>query len=125
MTTDNKLEIAFGRRTYPDTVRAIWGARLIYPNDLVHDRQDLASHDDEARAALIAWLNGPSEGDGAISKMQARLADTDLRWELGIGDHRSDTEAVIYEDKIGKIIGSPQSSHGNLYVCGWLKEHVG
>ncbi len=125
MTTDNKLEIAFGRRTYPDDVRAIWGARLIYPNDLLHDRQDLAAHDDEAKAALIAWLNGPGDGDGAISKMQGRLADTDLRWEIGVGDTRSNDEAVIYEDDEGKIIGSPQSSSGYLYVCGWLKEHIG
>ena len=90
----------------------------------MYDRQDLDAHDDEAKAKLIAWLNGPSEGDGAISKMQGRLADTDLRWEIGLGDPRSENEVVIYEDEIGKIIGSPQSSHGNLYVCGWLKEHV-
>jgi hypothetical protein len=123
---DTKLSIAFGRRTFPEDVQAVWGARLIFPNDLVWDRQDLDSHDDDAKQSLIAWLNGPNTGDGAIKKMRAILADTNKRYEISpdLGSGRGDDEAVIYEDDEGKIIGSPQSSGGYLYVCGWLKAHT-
>jgi hypothetical protein len=123
MTEDTKLSLAFGRRTFPDNVRAVWGARLIFPNDLVHDRQDLAVRDDDAKQALIAWLNGPNSGDGAIAQMRDCLGAAGWRAANGVyGD--SDNEVVIWEDDKGKIVGSAQSSHGYMYVCGWLKEHV-
>jgi len=124
MTTDNKLEIAFGRRTFPDDVRAVWGARLIFPADLVHDRQDLAAHDDEAKQALITWLNGADDTgrNGAIAKMLEVLRDANRRYAVGIRPRMQfEEEAVIYEDDEGKIVGSDQASHGHLYVAGWLK----
>ena len=121
MTENTKLSISYGRRTFPDDVQAVWGARLIFPADLVWDRQDLDSHNDEAKSALIAWLNGNPEGTGAIAKMREVLNDTNKRYELGVGTSRDDAEAVLYEDETGKIIGSPQSSHGYMYVAGWLK----
>src|SRR3954470_6215723 len=120
MTDDTKLKIAFGRNTYPDDARAVWGARLIWPNDLVWDRQDLAAHDDKAKDALIAWLNGPGGGDGAIGKMRAILGDTDKRYNIGLMSPADDNEVVIYGDDEGMIVGSAQSSHGYLYVAGWL-----
>jgi hypothetical protein len=128
MTNDTKLEITFGRRSFPDNVRAVWGARLIFPADLVHDRQDLAAHDDEAKAELIRWLNGADDTgrNGAIAKMLDVLRDTNRRYEVGIYPRmKFEQEAVIYEDDEGKIVGSDQASGGHLYVCGWLKEHVG
>jgi hypothetical protein len=122
MTDSTKLSISFGRRTYPEDVRAIWGARLIWPNDLVYDRQDLAAHGDDDKQALIAWLNGPGNGDGAIAKMRVALKEP---YKLGLFPMmRFEDEAVIYEDDEGKIIGSAQQSGGYLYVCGWLKAHT-
>jgi len=121
MTDDTKLQLHFGRDTYPDDVRAVWGARLIWPNDLVHDRQDLAARDDDAKMALIAWLND----EGILRKVLDHLGSSNCRFEMGLFGPKDNTEVVIYEDAKGKIIGSPQSSHGYLYVCGWLKEHVG
>ena len=113
----NKLSIGYGRRTFPDDVKAVWGARLIWPNDLVWDRQDLDAHSDEDKQALISWLNGNPEGNGAIKAMKLALTTPSA---LGLSS-TSDTEAVIFEDETGKIIGSAQSSYGYLYVAGWLK----
>jgi hypothetical protein len=117
MTENTRLKLAFGRQTFPDDVQAVWGARLIWPADLLHDRQDLVAHNDEAKQALIAWLNGPNQGDGAL---KAALNALKTPYTLGL-DSTSDTEAVIYEDETGKIVGSAQSSYGYCYVAGWLK----
>jgi hypothetical protein len=116
MTENTRLKIDFGRATYPDDARAVWGARLIWPNDLLHDRQDIASSDDEARFDLIAWLNGPNRGDGAISKMRDKLmVPSELGWTQSGTD-----EVTLYEDGTGKIVGSPQGSFGYVYVAAWL-----
>jgi hypothetical protein len=119
MTTTDRLEIAYGRKTYPDTVDAVWGARLIEPDDLVYNRQDLAARDDESKQALIAWLNGTPEGTGAIAKMREKLGNYGQQ-ALGLYGN-TDTEAVIYEDDTGIIVGSCQRSYGYVYVAGWLK----
>lgn len=124
---DTKLDaLHFGYRKYPDDLLAVWGARLIFPNDLVWDRQDLQATDDDAKQALIAWLNGPNSGDGAIAKMREILRSVNQRYKISpdLGDGRGDDEHVIYEDDEGKIVGSPQSSGGYLYVAGWLKAHT-
>jgi hypothetical protein len=122
MTENTKLEIGFGRRTYPDDVPAVWGARLIFPNDLVYNRQDLAAHDDDAKQALIAWLNGPNEGDGAIARMRDCLGDAGWRAFNGVwSDMEFEKEVTVWEDETGKIVGSAQGSHGYFYVAGWLK----
>lgn len=119
MSTTAPLEIAFGRRTFPDDVPAVWGARLIWPNDLVYNRQDLAATNDEARGALVAWLDGDPVGSGAIAGMRILLRDPGA---LGLTSNMPfDEEAVIFEDERGKIVGSAQGSYGYLYVAGWLK----
>lgn len=109
--------LAFGRHTHPEGLRAVWGARLIWPNDLVHDRQDLVASDDAAKDELIAWLNeiGIKEMRIALSTHSGRDARNIY---MGMDD-----EAVIYEDSKGKIIGSTQGRSGYLYVSGWLKAH--
>lgn len=116
----NKLELAFGRRTHPDNVVAVWGARLIWPNDLVWNRQDLVADNDDVKSELITWLNGPNSGDGALSKALLALREP---YSLGL-DPNGEEEAVIYEDESGKIVGSAQRSAGYLYVAGWLHRHV-
>lgn len=116
MTENTKLTLSYGRRHYPDDVQAVWGARLIWPNDLVPDRQDIAAHNAEAKAELVAWLNGPNRGDGAISKMRDKLmVPSELGWTQSSTD-----EVTLYEDGTGKIVGSPQGSFGYVYVAAWL-----
>jgi hypothetical protein len=120
MSTTDKLTIAYGRQTFPDDVQAVWGARLIWPNDLLHDRQDLSAHNDDAKHALIEWLNGEDPGTGAISRMRHALESP---YSLGLTPEMEfHDEAVIYEDERGKIVGSAQGSYGYLYVAGWLKD---
>jgi hypothetical protein len=117
----DKLKLAFGRQTFPDNVQAVWGARLIWPDDLVWDRQDIGFHDNDAKTELIAWLNGVPAGKGALQKMRDNLRDPSSVGFTGQGDTN---EAVIYEDEHGKIIGSPQGSYGYIYVCAWMFKHV-
>jgi hypothetical protein len=111
--------LMFGRKTHPEGLPAVWGARLIWPNDFVNDRQDLVSTDDDAKAALIHWLNtvGIAEMRLALSTITGRMA-RDIHEDMPF-----DTEAVVFEDERGKIIGSSQGRSGYFYVAGWLKEH--
>jgi hypothetical protein len=103
------MQLAFGlSHAVPEEVTTAWGARLIEPNDLLHDRQDLQSDNDEAKAKLIAWLNG-----GGIAG--ARTALRDLRLP------QSRDVATVYEDDQGVIVASTNASHGYVYVAGWLK----
>jgi hypothetical protein len=106
----SNLKLGFGLREMPEGVTTAWGARWIFPNDMVHDRQDLKG---ENRDALIEWLNG-----GAIKAALIEARELVGRWEM-FPD--SDKTLVLFEDETGKIVGNPQSSHGYLYVAGWLK----
>jgi len=121
MTEDTKLTIAFGRRSFPDDVQAVWGARLIYPADLLHDRQDLAARSDEAKQELVAWLNGPGYGNGALKQALDALREDPYQFFSGQND---ETCALIYSDEQGEIIGSPQGSYGYVYVAAWLHKHT-
>lgn len=113
------LTLSYGRNAQlPDGVAAVWGARLIWPNDLVPDRQDLRTTDDAAKQALIAWLNGTPAGTGAICEMRdrlARLSHDDPSWT----SDRTE-EMTIVADEIGTIVASPQGSFGYVYVAGYL-----
>jgi hypothetical protein len=105
------MQLAFGySRGVPEDVTTAWGARLIAPNDLVHDRQDLVAETDEAKRELIAWLNG-----GAIKAALTNLREQryDLIYREG--------EFTVYEDNRGVIVGNTQQSGGYVYVSGWLK----
>lgn len=115
--TTDRLTLMFGRNSFPDDVKAVWGARLIWPNDLLFDRQDLQSRSSDDKEKLIDWLNGPNNGDGAIKYMKEVLT---VPASVGLS-YSGDQEAVIYEDEKGIIVGSAQSSHGYVYVCGYLK----
>jgi len=109
--------VQFGyNRGIPEDVKTVWGARLIAPCDLVHDRQDLVAENDEAKSALIAWLNGSPSGSGAIAKMRDWLRANS--WQIR-GDR--DQEHVLYEDDDGIIVVNTNASYGYVYVAGWLK----
>lgn len=109
--------LSYGYRRHPKGLRAVWGARLIAPNDLLHDRQDLLAQDDEGKAELVAWLNGEVRGQGALRRALDWLGENSL--EL----RQVDEEFVVYEDATGRIVGNTQASYGYVYVAGWLLAH--
>jgi hypothetical protein len=112
-----QLTLAWGcRKALPNGVRAAWGARLIAPADLVHDRQSFGG-DEELHVALRDWLNG---GAGQISALaQALDAARGMRW-----DGRDEAVYVLHADDRGVVLGSPQGSHGYVYVAAWLFSDV-
>ena len=97
----------------PDGVPAAWGARLIFPDDLLPDRQGFVNSDSAEGKALHGWLNG-----GALRQALEQA------WRLSengrlFGDECRDV--VLYEDEVGRIAGNPNKSFGYLYVAAWLK----
>ena len=108
------MQLAFGlSRAIPDDVTTAWGARLIAPSDLLHDRQDLKAATDEAKQSLMVWLNGETRGQGALRQALNYL---DAHYMPQSGD-----VTTLYEDDRGVIVGSTNQSHGYVYVAGWLK----
>lgn len=105
------MSLAYGLRTAPED-RPAWGARLIWPSDLVHDRQDLSGPRPDAEV-LTAWLN-----DGPLREALREAKRLALAYELRPADNR---EVVLYEDDRGIVKANPQGSHGYLYVAAWLK----
>lgn len=106
------MNLAFGMRDIPDDITTAWGARWIWPADLVHNRQDMTG-DETSRRQLEQWLNGHALT--AARDCARRLARD---WEL---TPRDDREVVLYEDEDGIIKANPQASHGYLYVAAWMK----
>lgn len=106
----DKQTLKFGYNAgLPDGVTSAWGARLIYPNDLLWDRQDAFGND---KVALQEWLNsGP-----------LKSALEDVRSKVGRDENR---QVVLYEDERGRIVANPNGSYGYLYVCAYLFEHTG
>lgn len=118
METSTKLTLPFGcTRGLPETVRVAWGARMIFPDDLLASRQGCAGGDDGGpeRTALLDWLSKTAGGE---ARLKAR--------ELAAGYELSPASqevVTLYEDEVGKVVGSPQGSHGYLYIAAWLHEH--
>lgn len=106
-------ELAFGLRQIPDDVVTCWGARLIWPADLVWDRQDMIG-DEADRGRLSEWLN---RGALTVALGEAqRLAD-------GLQLKSSDDRMVtLLDNDYGTIVANPQGSHGYLYVAAWMKD---
>ena len=100
-------------RNIPDDVTTAWGARWIWPNDFVHNRQDFTNTNTDERERLTAWLNRGAirvaRDNAAALARQGRLSPTE------------DREVVLYEDDAGVLKANPQASHGYLYVAAWLK----
>lgn len=96
-------------------VGAVWGARLIFPDDLVYNRQDTAywGGDKDAHAAEIKqlheWLNGGVLAQALDAARTCGLRGNETR------------EATLYEDERGVVLANPQSSYGYLYVVAWFK----
>lgn len=110
------MRLAFGLSgAVPDDVATAWGARLIAPDDLLHDRQDLVAEDDGAKASLVDWLNG-----GAIRKA---LDESRERYNRSMHGDRNE-QHVLYGDNRGIIVGNTNASGGYVYLAGWLHPGV-
>jgi hypothetical protein len=113
MTETTERHLSFGYTAgLPETCTAAWGARLIWPADLLWDRQGSFGVDNKVKA-LQEWLNG-GPLKAALAEAQ-RLSRTDLR-------SSDDREVVLYDDEVGTIIGNPNGSHGYFYIAGWRHE---
>lgn len=114
-----KITLPYGcNKGLPEGVRVAWGARFIWPDDMLYDRQgcDGGEPGGVERRDLLAWLDA---GAGAGARVAARVWAESGRLTLD-----SDETVTLYKDEYGKVVGSPQSSHGYLYVAAWLFEHV-
>lgn len=116
---ETKINVPYGcNRALPDGVRFAWGARMIDPADLLPDRQGCAGGEDGCaeRGAVLNWL---SSGAGDAAREKARELFTSYKL-----NGASQDVVTLYEDDRGVVKGSPQGSHGYLYVAAWLHEHV-
>lgn len=112
------LSFGLGREVPAGT--PAWGARWIFPDDQLADRQSTAGNPDGV-TALLAWLNGGAnrKARAAARKMVEKPAKGQYRWRSNDSDTR-----VLFEDATGIVVGNPNKSYGYLYVAAWLKAAV-
>lgn len=110
--SSSKRQLTFGLgQEVPDEATAAWGARWIYPDQMLPDRQSFEGMKTPDGENLKNWLNG-----GALEKAMkfARKSGGKL--------HPTSHETVVlYEDNTGVIKGNPNASGGYLYVCAYLQ----
>jgi len=107
------MTLRFGLRgAAPPDASAVWGARWIYPDDAVWDRQDCVGAKRE-REALLAWL---SERAGARPALRARRLHETGRLRSTGGE-----QVTLFEDERGIVAANPRRSAGYLYLAAWLK----
>ena len=98
-------------RALPEGTTTAWGARLIWPGDLLWDRQGTISENEETRKALHDWLNS-----GPLRSALERMWTGD---RAGLSPEQQRT-VTLYEDALGCIKGDPQGSYGYLYIVGYF-----
>jgi hypothetical protein len=112
MTTTAEA-LKFGLRdAVPADAQAAWGARLIYPDDVLADRSDCIGSD-QARRELLDYLR---EHVGARPWQRAR--ELHNRGQLRPTDS---SNLTLYEDEHCIVVGNPHGGSGYLYVAAWLK----
>lgn len=114
MNMDNTTQrLSYGLRDTPN-VKAAWGARLIFPADLVWDRTDMIGEQAD-KNAILAWLNDKAPKIGS-----------DEWATIVTGRTMASDEHVftVFSDETGIMKASAQGSYGYLYVSAWLHEHV-
>src|SRR5262245_17331456 len=92
----------------PKTSKAVFGARLIWPDDLVHDRTSFPGYETPDGQKLCKWLDS-----GALRKALDAVTE-----KL---DFNSNRTVVLHEDKTAIVKGNPQGSYGYVYIAAWLK----
>jgi hypothetical protein len=110
------MNLQFGLNSaLPKCLTAAWGARLIFPDDLVWDRQSFPGRDTLLGEKLHHWLNA----EGALRTALKSARRMSAHFQLSPDDHK---QVTLFEDEIGIIVANPQSSFGYLYVAAWIKE---
>ena len=105
--------LRFGLRdAVPPDALAAWGARLIYPDDVLWDRTD-AVGSDEPRRELLDYLR-TAVRDVPFKEARALHARGVLRAS-------GDEDVTLYEDARVKVVANPRGGSGYLYVAAWLK----
>jgi hypothetical protein len=120
---DTQIKLPFGcTKGLPEGVQVAWGARMIAPNDLLWDRQGCAGGEEGGpeRVKLLNWLG---QGAGNAAREFCLVNRIGMGSSI-IADGSSHDIIPLYEDEHGKIVGSPQGSHGYVYIAAWLKEAV-
>lgn len=117
----SKKDMAWGLiREIPDESQAAWGARAIQREEffeLLIDRQDSFAVSDELWAGFwAAW--GRAGMLGVI-----RDAYKKLWFENKFRPNETKT-FKLYEDRAIVAVGNTNSSHGYLYLAGYLKPHL-
>jgi hypothetical protein len=102
-------------RAVPEKAAAAWGARWIFPDDIVWDRTSWHNGKSEAGDRLMKWLGSDGGAMMRARESARKMAASGVLTRLG------QETVVLHEDEIGKIVGNPQRSHGYLYVAAWLK----
>ncbi len=116
--TTEKITLPFGcNKALPENCRIAWGARMIFPDDLLPDRQGCAGGEPGGpdRSMLLDWL-GSGVGDEMRENAKALAGCYQMKPD-------SNETFLLYEDARGVVYGSPQGSYGYLYVCAYLHEH--
>lgn len=94
----------------PATATTAWGARWIYPDDMVSDRQDFVNMGSPEGLLLKKWLDQTGIRKAKEAARKRIVGPTE------------DRVVVLYEDKVGVIKGNPRGSHGYLYIVGHLHQ---
>lgn len=113
----------------PDHAAAAWGARWIWPDDQLPNRQAVTG-DEAAVEPLLAWLNAGANRKARDAARRMAGLDTERRpgyrqrttARERLWTSRDDDQRTLFEDATGVIVGCPNQSHGYLYVAAWLKE---
>ena len=111
------ISLQFGLAHEVPADRAVaYGARWIFPDQPLWDRQSFAGLDTPEGQRLQKWLNG-----GALKKASAAAAR--MSKHSVISPDSGETVA-LYEDDRAKIVANPQRSYGYLYVAAYLKHEA-
>jgi hypothetical protein len=103
--------LMFGHKHDLPAVTAAWGARLIFPNDVVWDRTDAAGEPD-AKAKLLGYL-----------RETVRTEPFDTAARIASEMRGSESVFTLFDDGVARVVGSPHGNSGYLYVTAWLHEH--
>jgi hypothetical protein len=110
MPRTKKSLLEFGlNAALPSKCPAAFGARLIYPDDMLWDRKSWHNRDSRFGDRLALWLS-----TGAL-----RTALDNIEHSIR---PNGDKDVVLHEDRVGKIVGNANASHGYVYIAAFLQE---
>ncbi len=114
-TPTQPIKLQFGlSAAVPPSAKAAWGARLIFPADLLHDRQGFHNWDTPDGIRLKDWLNVRGALKAALAQARRLASNFTMTPDENTG-------FILFEDEVGIIMGNPLASFGYCYVAAYLK----